>query len=187
MCWGILCSQGVTLVENKTNHLEKRHLCADNILIYLKYHTSQQLIINSNCWMDCMERVTFSISVWLDGNYVAQHHKFHSQKQASFVYRLIHVRYRFTLVYTPGRFGKPHPSPQDTTPAIQTSLSSFFLIAYPQTTTILQSFIYLFIHSFIHSFTHPSICLFEECLLKTNKQFCKNEFNISLFTKILDL
>lgn len=128
-------------------------------MIYLKYHTSQQLTINSQCCLDCMENVTFSKSVRLDGNYVVRHHKFHSQKQASFVYRLIHVRYRFTLVYTPGWFGKPHPSPQDTTPAIHTSLSCFFLVAYTQTTTILQSHSVTcsFIHSFIHSRIIPLI------------------------------
>jgi hypothetical protein len=49
-------------MENKTNHLEKRHLFAD-ILIYLKYHTSKQLIINNNRWMCSMQRVTFSTSV----------------------------------------------------------------------------------------------------------------------------
>lgn len=60
-----MCSQGVKLMENKTNHLEKRHLCAD-ILIYLKYHTSKQFIINNNCWMGSVQRDVrhFSVTRW---------------------------------------------------------------------------------------------------------------------------
>jgi hypothetical protein len=135
---------------------EKAHLGADNILLYLKYHTNQWFIIKRQCWLDCVEHVMISNSVWLDENYVAPHHNFHSQKQASFVYRSIHVRYRFTLVYTPGRWGNAHPSPQDTTPAIHTSLSSILLYCihtnYYHTS---KSFIHLLIHLFIHSCVHP--------------------------------
>lgn len=80
---------------------------------------------------------------------------FHWQKHASLVFLLIHVMYRFTLVYTPGRLGKPHPSPQDTTPEMQTSLSSMFLVSVQRTPKPIMRYhalIYSWIHASIHSF-----------------------------------